>query len=218
VSCNSGRALTDFSAFIPREKIAFLPNFYPVMFGSPDGEWPHSRHADGPLHIACPGAVRPLKNHLIQAVAALKAARSLNRYLIFHVNSTRVECSGSNVLKNLRALFDGLPYGELVEEEWRDHGAFKDFLGTMDVVMQVSYTETFNIVGADAVAMGVPLVASPEIVWSDPRHQCPCDDSEQQALAILQALQHPRPAFARMRLKQHVQDVPEIWMKQLSLT
>jgi hypothetical protein len=35
----------------------------------------------------------------------------------------------------------------------------------MDVGMQVSFTETFNIVAADMVAAGVPVVVSPEISW-----------------------------------------------------
>ena len=37
--------------------------------------------------------------------------------------------------------------------------------------MQVSYTETFNIVTADAIVNGVPIITSSDIVWSDPHFQ-----------------------------------------------
>ena len=37
----------------------------------------------------------------------------------------------------------------------------------MDIGMQVSFSETFNIVGADIVSQGVPLVASSEIPWAN---------------------------------------------------
>lgn len=33
--------------------------------------------------------------------------------------------------------------------------------------MQVSFSETFNIVGADFISQGVPFVASKEIPWSN---------------------------------------------------
>ena len=32
--------------------------------------------------------------------------------------------------------------------------------------MQVSFTETFNIVGADLISQGVPLVSSKEVPWA----------------------------------------------------
>lgn len=33
------------------------------------------------------------------------------------------------------------------------------------MLLQVSFTETFNIVAADAVSDGVPVIVSPEIPW-----------------------------------------------------
>jgi hypothetical protein len=36
----------------------------------------------------------------------------------------------------------------------------------MDISMQVSFSETFNIVAADTTSQGVPLVASDEIPWA----------------------------------------------------
>jgi hypothetical protein len=43
---------------------------------------------------------------------------------------------------------------------------FLDLLQTeIDIGMQVSLTETFNVVCADYVTAGVPVVASKEVVW-----------------------------------------------------
>ena len=36
----------------------------------------------------------------------------------------------------------------------------------MDIGLQVSFSETFNIVGADLISQGVPLVGSVEIPWA----------------------------------------------------
>jgi hypothetical protein len=35
----------------------------------------------------------------------------------------------------------------------------------MDICLQSSFSETFNIVGADVITQGVPLVGSTEIPW-----------------------------------------------------
>jgi len=37
----------------------------------------------------------------------------------------------------------------------------------MDLGMQCSFSETFNIVGADLISQGVPLIGSTEIPWID---------------------------------------------------
>ena len=38
----------------------------------------------------------------------------------------------------------------------------------MDICMQVSYSETFNIVAADSINLGIPTVVSDEISWTHP--------------------------------------------------
>lgn len=40
----------------------------------------------------------------------------------------------------------------------------------MDIGLQVSFSETFNIVGADIISQGVPLVGSTEIPWLDEKY------------------------------------------------
>lgn len=140
-------------------KILYLPNFFPFYIQ------PHVRKTpNAVLDVACLGAIRPLKNQLIQAIAAMRLAGSLGKPLRFHINSTRIE-KGENVLKNIRAMFKATNQ-ELVEHEWVPREEMFNLLAQCDVGMQMSFTETFNIVAADMVVAGMPIVVSSEIEWA----------------------------------------------------
>jgi hypothetical protein len=52
-----------------------------------------------------------------------------------------------------------------------DSAAFLALLKTIDVAMQVSFGETFNICSADAACLNVPLVVSPEVGCAAPMFQ-----------------------------------------------
>jgi len=116
------------------------------------------------IKIGCFGAIRPLKNQLIQSVAAIGYADSIDATLSFYINSSRVEQNGQSTLANIRALFNNTRH-ILVEVGWLEHADFIDLVKTMDLGMQVSLTESFNIVTADFAASGVPIIVSPEIDW-----------------------------------------------------
>lgn len=132
------------------------------------------------LNVGCFGAIRPLKNQLIQAVAAIEYANNNGLTLLFHINSSRVEQQGSEPLKNLRSLFEGGPH-HLVEHGWVGHQEFLDVLREMDVCLQVSFTESFNIVTADTISQYVPVVVSPDIDWVPPI--CRADPNDATAIA-----------------------------------
>lgn len=147
------------------EKLPYLPNYYPIDRTyqgpkqiDPNKEW---------ISIGCFGAIRPLKNHLEQAVAAIKFAVQHGYKLRFHINATRIEGRGDAILKNLRKLFEHLDPNAflLVEHGWMDHECFLKLCSTIDLLLQVSFSETFNIVGSDCVSVGVPVVGSKEIPW-----------------------------------------------------
>ncbi len=151
--------------------VPYLPNYYPVS------RWWHEypklirniikgKHKG--VHIGCFGSLRPLKNQLTQAIAAIKFAELSNQKLRFYINTGRVEGCGEPVLKNIRALFRHSEH-ELVEIPWLKHEQFLNLLkGTIDLSMQVSLSETFNIVVADSVASKVPVVVSKEVHWVSP--------------------------------------------------
>lgn len=144
------------------KKIEYLPNYYQLLDLDPEH---HHYHKDT-IDIGCFGAIRPLKNQLMQAIAAIKFANVIGKRLRFHINGKRVEMNGDQVLKNMTLLFSHYPDFELVMHDWMSHDEFRKLVASMDIVMQVSFSETFNIVAADAVSQGVLTVTSPEVRWS----------------------------------------------------
>ena len=125
-------------------------------------------------NIGCFGAIRPLKNQLNQAVAAIKFGEENNTIVNFFINYSRLEQSGENVYKNIKALFNNTNHN-LIEIDWLNREDFLSLLSKMDISMQVSLTETFNIVAADSVFVNVPVLVSKEINWistgiSDPNN------------------------------------------------
>lgn len=142
--------------------IIYLPNYYKVIYSS-DETCKYIKNTNSKvLNVGLFGAIRPLKNPLTQAVAAINFADKCNKELHLHINSTRVEQKGEPVIKNIRALFEGTKH-KLVEHEWLEHSEFVSLVKSMDICLQVSLTETYNIVAADAVANNVPVVTSVEI-------------------------------------------------------
>jgi hypothetical protein len=145
-----------------KEKVFYLPNFYPQDYKIKE----YNIDKDY-IDIGCFGAIRPLKNHVIQAIASLKFAENIGKKLNFHINAGRIETKGEPVLNNIRGLFKQL-YDQghrLVEHEWTPREEFLSLCAKMDIGLQVSFSETFNIVGADIISQGVPLIGSIEIPW-----------------------------------------------------
>jgi hypothetical protein len=159
------RELQLMASVVCGNEMPLLPNFYPVSTKTINHK---DSDGDGDFHVGCFGAIRPLKNQLTQALAAYEFSKKNRFNLKFHVNAGRVEMNGQNPLKNIRGLFDNLPDAELVEHGWTSHDEFVKIVRSMDVVMQVSFSETFNIVAADAVNQDVPVIASSEIDWLYP--------------------------------------------------
>lgn len=219
VACNAPRAFTDMEAVgvaygHPR-LISYAPNYYPVHLHSRfDTLVPKAPRADDTIKIGCFGAIRPLKNQLAQAVAALRFAEMLGKKLEFHINSARAEQGGNPVLKNLRALFAHACRANLVEHGWVDHGEFLEVVASMDVVMQVSFSETFNIVSADAVTSDVPVVVSSEVSWL--KSYAVADPSSTTSMldALLKTRRHPergRLEWQRRDLAAYCQESKRIW-------
>lgn len=141
--------------------VLYLPNMYYLNVNIADVRIPN-----GFVDIGCFGAVRPLKNILIQAVAAINFGNKYGKRIRFHINGHRVEQSGDQQLKNIRSLFKNYTgTHELIEHEWMPHQEFLKLVKQMEFGMQVSLSETFNIVAADFVYVGVPILVSPEIEW-----------------------------------------------------
>jgi hypothetical protein len=99
---------------------------------------------------------------------AMEFAESLGKKLHFHVNiSEHEQIEAGPVLRNIRAMFSTSKH-TLVEHPWYEHADFINLIRHMNVGMQVSFTETFNIVAADFVNAGIPVVTSDEIKFVNP--------------------------------------------------
>lgn len=140
----------------------YLPNIYlPRDYGINRF---HKREK-GYIDIGCFGAIRPMKNHLTQAIGAIKFANDLDLSLRFHINNNRNEQNGDQVLKNLIYLFEGQKNHKLVGHSWLPHHDFIKLVVKMDMGMQVSFSETFNVVAADFAINNVPIIGSTQIKW-----------------------------------------------------
>lgn len=184
ISVNSERAYEDFNGIL-KEKTIYLPNYYPVKLFKAGFNFKSSKKT---LEVGCFGAVRPLKNQLYQAVAAIQFANEKGKKLHFHINVARVENHGDPVLKNLRALFLNNPQHKLIEHTWLTHDDFVKLIKTLDLGLQVSFTETFNIVAADFVNNNIPVVVSDEIKWMSKFYKASptdsCDIKSKMAFAL----------------------------------
>jgi hypothetical protein len=168
-------------------KVIYLPNYYPQNYSYKE------YNVGDTINICCFGAVRPMKNHLMQAIAAIKFANSINKKLNFHINSGRIEQKGETVIRNLEALFSHLnEHGhQLIAHEWKTREEFLNLCTKMDIGMQVSFSETFNIVGADIISQGVPLVGSKEIPWIDDYYSASANDTDEIFKALIKIHHSP---------------------------
>lgn len=161
-----------------------LPNLYDLERVHRKRDVAHDHRL---LRIGSFGALRLLKNHTTAAAAALLVARQRGCDLELWVSVNREE-HGKGVIQALRAMFDGLCWARLVEHPWEDWAAFRRTVAHMDLCMQLSMTETFNITTADAVAEGVPCVVSPAIEWAPDYWQVDTDRVEDAARVAGQLL------------------------------
>lgn len=170
IGVNAPRMLSEVRSYLRikglkdlENRVFYLPNYYPLDVKSKKFE----KNKDT-IDISCFGAIRPLKNHLSQAVAALIFADKIGKKLRFHINSGRIEMKGDPIHNNLRGMFQQLHETghEMVAHEWCPRDDFLKICAAMDIGMQCNFSETFNIVGADLITQGVPLLTSKEIPWA----------------------------------------------------
>jgi len=138
----------------------YAPNLYDMS-----EVWDHKDRNWRPgtlLRLGLFGANRPLKNHIGGAAAAAELATKLGTPVTLHMSSGR--CEGGSMAA-INEMVAGVPNLTLKLEGWMPWPTFRRLVRTMDLVFQVSYTESFNVVTADAVAEGVPVVASDAIDW-----------------------------------------------------
>lgn len=139
-----------------------LPNLYYLGNHMPRH---HQPWRGGVLKIGIFGATRPQKNLASAVGAAIEMAYELKAQTQIWISSGRTEGGGGTIINTVRAMVDGLPDVTLHEGGWRTWPAFRKLIGSMHLLLQPSYTESFNMVTADGIAEGVPSVVGEAIHW-----------------------------------------------------
>jgi hypothetical protein len=195
ISCNNDSLYRHMHRLYGKE-VTYTPNVY-----LPDEECIATEKFDiakseDSLHIGCFGALRVLKNHPQQAAWAIEFADELKRKLHFHINvSEHEQREAGPILRNLRGIFANTKH-VLVEHPWYNHCDFLELVRKMDIGMQISFTETFNVTAADFVSCGVPIVVSRDIKFVHPC--CRVDPSDEKGVmsSLRNAIDNYIPPFS----------------------
>lgn len=169
------RRLQEFLHHTYQSKVLYLPNLYDLERVERKRD---NSHEHRQLRIGSFGALRLLKNHTTAAAAALMMAERRGSDLEFYINTGRKEnAQASSVAATIHNMFDGLRWAKVVEVPWEEWARFRHTVHHMDLCIQVSFTETFNICVADAIAEGVPSVVGSAIEWAPHGWHANTDDA-----------------------------------------
>ena len=180
---------------------AYLPNLYYLDYSiiSKRPLW-----QGGTLYIGAFGAQRPLKNLMSAAGAALEIANWLKADTQFWISSGRAEGGGNSVVRAIQEMLHGLHNIKLVQTGWTSWPQFRDIVRKMHLLINPSYTESFNVISADGVAEGVPSVVSDAIDWAPDYWKAPVDETTEIARIGRQLIFDPDAARdGLLALEQH---------------
>lgn len=125
----------------------------------------HNHHWEEVINIGCFGSLRLMKNQVFQAMCAIEFANRNKKHLRFHINTQVTNTDSVNpILNNLVELFKDTNH-QLILHKWYNHADFLRVVKRMTMGMQLSFTESFNIVTSDFIACDVPIIVSPAIDW-----------------------------------------------------
>jgi hypothetical protein len=171
VAANSQR-LSNWVADTYGSWCTYLPNLYHLDALAGQNR---TLFSGGTLRIGAFGAARPLKNFMTAAGAALEIAARMRVDLEFWMSSGRNEGAGP-LVNAIQQMTIGLPHVRVMENGWQSWPQFRQTVRHMHLLLQPSYTETFNVVTADGVAEGVPSVVSDAIEWAPNGWKARVDD------------------------------------------
>lgn len=178
-------------------KCLYLPNLY---YLDDSARVLRPKWHGGTLRIGAFGALRPLKNPIASAFAALAIANSLATDLEFCVNIGRNDGGGqAKLLPGIEAIYRDLSHARLVKIPWQPWTSFRRTVRGMHLMLQPSFTESFNVVTADGIAEGVASVVSDVIEWAPPHWRAHPDNTEDIARVGRLLLKDPHSAQDGLR-------------------
>jgi hypothetical protein len=155
--------------------VTYLPNLYPVSTPMLSKQWNRSV----PLKIGAFGAVRPYKNFMTAAAAALLIHRETGMPVEFHM-SAGAEGDSGMIIPAIQAMLEHTGVN-LVTHNWCYWTDFIKLVSSMDLMIQPSYTESFNLITADGVMSGVQSVVSTAITWAPDGWKADSDNANEVA-------------------------------------
>lgn len=201
------------------DEAVLLPNLYPLdrdvmkpvpVFGR------CKITGDDVIKIGAFGAVRPQKNFMTAAAAAVLIQRRLDLPVEFHM-STGGEEDGNFTSLAIEQMLENSDV-TLVRHPWRYWDDFIKEVGSMDLLIQVSYTESFNMITADGINAGVPSVVSPAISWAPVLWWADPDDASDVARAGINLLKHDLTrSLGISALRSHNEWALKIWKEELGI-
>jgi len=195
--------------------VTFLPNMYYLDYCVNPNK---PVYVGGILRIGAFGAIRPQKNMMSMAAAALQLHEELKVDTEFWVSGGRTEGGGSTIINAVRAMVKNIPGFTLKEMNWSTWPEFRDIVRKMHLLMQVSYTESFNMVTADGIAEGVPSVVSSSIDWAPGYWQAESDNVPDIARIGRQLIYDPKaPWEGAVALETHNASSFRTWCDWLGL-
>jgi hypothetical protein len=214
----NSRALEQWIAAVLNPDVLYLPNLY--FLGQQGGKFPRHSPAQRPplsgtVRIGSFGAQRPLKNHFTAAAAAILLAKQLRLPVEFYCNSGRNEGGDTGPLQQL--FHESMSWVTLKKVPWQTWPVFHRTIGQMHLCIQVSHSESFNIVTADAASSFVPSVVSPAITWAPDYWQANPDDVHRVAGKAIELLSNAHAGMdGHEALQDHNAAATPHWLRYLS--
>jgi glycosyltransferase involved in cell wall biosynthesis len=191
----------------------WLPNLYYLQRLTPSHRPPWH---GGALRIGSFSAIRPLKNILTAAAAALEMGREERADLEFWLSGGRLEGGGTTIEQAIQAMYHGLPHATVVVQPWQSWPHFRQTVAHMHLLLMPSYTESFQMVAADAIAEGVAVVGSDALYWLPRAWQATSDDAQALARVGRTLLHHPHAGQEGLAaLQAHDEQGEQAWLTYL---
>jgi hypothetical protein len=181
-----------------------LPNLYPLE----NKQFIYNCHHK-PLRFGLFGAIRHLKNVLSGVGAAILVSKDHPVHL--HMSEGRVE-GGEGIMRAVDELAQGHKGFKLILEPWKGWDEFKALVSTMDLLLQPSFSESFNNVTADGASQYIPSCVGPAIVWAPDYWKAEPDNVEDIARTAIKVLNTPQAGIdGYLALQRHNRQSLRFW-------
>lgn len=204
------------------EEVVLLPNLYPTESVGLQCPWSFSykSHLEdwtkdfwGVVRIGAFGATRSEKNFMTAAAAAVAIQAELDVPVELHMSA-----GGEGETGTTSSAIDQMCEGKIkvIRHPWAYWDQFIQIVSSMHLMIQVSYTESFNMVTADGISVGVPSVVSPAIYWAPEAWMADPDDALDVASVGIKLLSDPNlRSEGKKHLNHHNKKSLKYWEKFL---